>query len=174
MEFATYAALILLSAVGYAAGAALRAGNRQVEPGLLDLLGQAVVWTGAILSRSVWGWNRWLAILFWLAAGMACGALTSRPRVVGRKIPGEEANNAARPKQAFGRAWAAWKRFSRRMGNFQSRMILSWMYFLVISPVGLIRRTFSDPLNIKKKKEASHWVPRKDTAADLEAAKRQY
>jgi hypothetical protein len=175
MEFLSYAALILLSAAGCAAGAALRAGRtKRAEPELLDLAGQAAVWAGAVVSRTALGWNRWLAIPAWTAAGILLGALLSRPRPAERKRDLTGGNEESRPASFPRRAWAGWKRFSRRMGSFQSRMLLSWLYFLLVAPFGLAVRLFADPLRIKKRRAASHWVERPAVRPDLDAAGKQF
>ncbi|MBM3296543.1 MAG: hypothetical protein FJY83_02980 [Candidatus Aminicenantes bacterium] len=176
MEFLSYAALILLSAAGYAAGAALRAGRtKRAEPEVLDLFAQAAVWAGAVASRTAMGWNRWLAIPAWTAAGIVLGALLSRPRQTERKHGPADTPEAARTdRRPLARAWTGWKRFSKRMGNFQSRMLLSWIYFLLVTPFGLAVRLFSDPLRIKKRRAASHWIERPEVKPDLESAGKQF
>lgn len=80
--------------------------------------------------------------------------------------------NAKTP-SLFKRLWRAWKRFGRRLGNFQSRLILSLFYFTAFCPFALLVRWFADPLAIKSKSPKG-WRPidgsRKIT---LETASRQ-
>jgi lipopolysaccharide/colanic/teichoic acid biosynthesis glycosyltransferase len=45
--------------------------------------------------------------------------------------------------------WVRWKRFGRRLGDFQARLILTVLYFVVVAPFALIVRFASDPLSIK-------------------------
>ena len=49
----------------------------------------------------------------------------------------------------FRRLWAGWKRIGRKIGDFQSRLLLSLFYFVVIAPFALGIRWGADPLAIK-------------------------
>jgi hypothetical protein len=47
------------------------------------------------------------------------------------------------------RAWSAFKRFARRLGDFQARLLLSVFYIFVVGPHALIMKLFSDPLGLR-------------------------
>jgi hypothetical protein len=42
-----------------------------------------------------------------------------------------------------------WRRFGRRMGDFQARLILTVFYFVVVAPFALVVRFAADPLSLK-------------------------
>lgn len=44
------------------------------------------------------------------------------------------------------RLWEAWKRFGRRVGDFQARLLLVLFYFTVLAPFALVLRLTADPL----------------------------
>jgi len=69
------------------------------------------------------------------------------------------------------RLWQAWKRISHKIGNFQSRVLLTVFYFIFVWPFGLAARFFSDPLRIKKR--PTQWLDHSDEACDLQWARRQ-
>jgi hypothetical protein len=48
------------------------------------------------------------------------------------------------------RLWEAWKKFARRIGDFQARVLLTVIYAVVVLPFGVIIRTFEDPLRIRR------------------------
>jgi hypothetical protein len=48
------------------------------------------------------------------------------------------------------RLWEGWKRVAKRIGNFQARVILTLLYFVIIAPFALIVRWGADPLSLKK------------------------
>jgi hypothetical protein len=71
-------------------------------------------------------------------------------------------------------AWEAWKRFGRKLGDFQARLILSLCYFIVVAPFSLLVRFFSDPLSLKPG-TARGWIMRSDTKGTaLERASQQF
>jgi hypothetical protein len=47
------------------------------------------------------------------------------------------------------RAWGAWMRVARRIGDLQVRLLLMAFYFVVLAPFALVVRWGSDPLSIK-------------------------
>ena len=57
------------------------------------------------------------------------------------------------------KAWLGWKSFAHKLGNFQARVILTVLYFVVIAPFCLIVRLFSDPLSLKSKTPKG-WIER--------------
>jgi hypothetical protein len=71
----------------------------------------------------------------------------------------------------FKRMWQAWKRLAHKIGNFQSRVLLTVFYFVFVWPFGLGARLFSDPLRIKKL--PTQWLDHPDEAHDLQWARRQ-
>jgi hypothetical protein len=46
--------------------------------------------------------------------------------------------------------WEKWQRVARRIGDFQARVILTVLYFVIIGPFALIVRWGADPLSLKK------------------------
>lgn len=71
------------------------------------------------------------------------------------------------------KAWKRWKAFGRKVADLQGRILLTIFYFIFISPIGLIFKFFSDPLNIKKPSESS-WVEFGLKSDSLEEARRLY
>lgn len=101
------------------------------------------------------------------------------------------------------KAWETWKAFARKVGDFQTRIVLTLFYFVVVAPFGLALRAFSDPLRVKRpassreplpetssspwpegsvetrdeglsRATASFWLPREPREANLEEAGRQF
>ena len=46
--------------------------------------------------------------------------------------------------------WEKWQRIARKIGDFQARVILTLLYFVIIGPFALIVRWGADPLSLKK------------------------
>lgn len=68
------------------------------------------------------------------------------------------------------RLWEGWKEIASYIGDFQSRLILTVFYFVVLTPFGLLTRCFVKPLNPRH----SGWLPREVRAATLEAGRLQF
>ncbi len=165
MEFVSGLALVLLTLVGYSSGAVLGARRRTPVPELFDLLLVVVLCATALATRAALG--KWLAIGVWLAAGLVAGALLARARL--SRYPKAEAGAPS------GNLWQAWKGFARRMGNYQSRMLMALLYFSVVLPFGLAMTALSDPLHIKRTGISSNWEPKHNPVKpSLEEAGRQY
>ncbi len=63
-----------------------------------------------------------------------------------------------------------WKRFANKLGRFQTMILMTIIYFLVVPIFSLIR--FSDPLKLKfDKKSGSYWEPKKPVDTSLEQMK---
>ena len=67
--------------------------------------------------------------------------------------------------------WAAWKKIAHRIADFQARVLLTIIYFILILPFGLAVRFFADSLHIKKRPEK--WLEHPSTPNDLDEAHRQ-
>ena len=73
----------------------------------------------------------------------------------------------------FRQVWAWWKPIARKIGDFQARVILTLMYFIVVAPFALAVRCFADPLAIKRGAEGG-WRLRTDSDTPQKAAWRQF
>ncbi len=69
--------------------------------------------------------------------------------------------------------WAYWKVIAETIGNVQARLILGLLYFVILGPLALLRRLTSDPLGLRRRAEATYWIPRPSTDATLELSRRQ-
>jgi hypothetical protein len=177
METLSYIVLILLSLVGFAAGATIRTGNKDViEPGLPDIITILLVWTGAVFAKTSLDINRWLLILIWLALGFIIGMAAPWKRETSETDRVPKIANIFEPEKKPEKrsAWAKWKDFSTRMGGFQSRVWLSFFFFTVVMPFALLVRLFSDPLAIKIREAQSYWVAKKEAKPEIEHYKRQF
>lgn len=45
--------------------------------------------------------------------------------------------------------WEMWKRFAKRIGDIQARVLLTFFYFVILCPFALVVRWLMDPLAIK-------------------------
>jgi hypothetical protein len=71
-------------------------------------------------------------------------------------------------------AWERFKVIARIIGNFQSRVLLTLFYFVILAPFGLGVRLFGDPLGLKRQ-HRSHWLRRDiPPSAGPDSAKRQF
>jgi hypothetical protein len=53
--------------------------------------------------------------------------------------------------------WEWWKKVAKKIGDFNSRVILTIFYFIFITPISLPIK-LKDPLGIKNKKQS--WIPK--------------
>jgi len=164
IELLSSLALVLLTLVGYSSGAVLGARKRTPVPGLLDLLVIIALWGAALLTRGPLG--KWAAIGVWLLAALLVGALLAAPRA--HQYPKAEAVKNGRD------LWNAWKDFARRMGNYQSRVLMALLYFTVVLPFGLGVRLLGDPLQVRAPAD-SRWSPKEMIPQpSLDDARRQF
>ena len=69
------------------------------------------------------------------------------------------------------RLWEGWKRFGRKLGDFQARMLLTVFYFVILAPFALVMRWQADPLGLKR---GGGWLPVKSDLDPRERARRQF
>jgi hypothetical protein len=70
--------------------------------------------------------------------------------------------------------WKLWKKFGRKIGDFQARVLLIVFYFVVLGPFALAVRWASDPLAIKAGTPRG-WRLRDDVDSDpTELVRRQF
>ncbi len=70
--------------------------------------------------------------------------------------------------------WNRWVRIALAIGEFNSRVVLTVFYYLVLGPTGLCLRVFSDPLCLISPKRIT-WSSVTPSAEDkLAAARRQF
>jgi hypothetical protein len=175
METLSYIVLILLTLVGYSSGAVSRAGKtKEIKPRFADLIILLVLLTAAIYSRTSFDLNKWLLILIWVLIGILIGFFAASFRKLPEATRSDDEIPEEKSLSFLKRAWENWKGFSGRMGSFQSRVLLSFFFFIFVTPFAAGVRIFSDPLGIKKHDRSTHWSPKKENTAELEHFKRQF
>ncbi len=162
-------ALVLLTLVGYSAGAAACVGReKQPVPRLPDLPLAAMVIVAALLLRPDLG--RWPSIAVGVAAGFGVGWLALLPRRGGLpETPVREVSGGS----AMGRGWRRWKVFAGRMGNFQGRMVLSLFYMTFAVPFALLARFLTNPLG-RGKPPGWHRRGPEDRDRNVDQARNQF
>jgi hypothetical protein len=165
MEFLSGLALVLLTLVGYSSGSVLGAKGRTAVPAIPDLLVVVVLWVAALATRSLLG--KWSSIAIWLLIGLCLGAILGRVRAD---------SYAEAELQGTGRGlWNAWKGFAQRMGNYQSRVLMAFIYFTVVLPFGLGTKLLGDPLGVKGSSGGSNWQPKGlPLKPSIDEARRQF
>jgi hypothetical protein len=74
----------------------------------------------------------------------------------------------------FRRLWERWKAIAHIIGTFQSRVLLTVFYFLILAPFGLGVRLFGDRLRLRRQHH-SHWLGKeRQTTTSWEQARRQF
>ena len=164
-------ALVLLTLVGYSTGAVVGGRGKAVAPKLLDLGVVVVLLIAALTSRAVL--DRWAALGVWLVIGGLVSLVLSRMRFGERSAKTEE-KVSVREGSPLTRLWEGWKSFAAEMGNYQSRILLAFFYFVVVTPFGLLARLLNDPLRIKHSAGHSFWISRSKVSTELDEARRQF
>lgn len=70
--------------------------------------------------------------------------------------------------------WARWKIIAHVIGNFQARVLLSILYFVLIPPFGLLVRMLMDPLELRRHHRETLWRALPPRGTDLSEARRQF
>ncbi len=70
------------------------------------------------------------------------------------------------------RLWEGWKRFGRKMGDFQARVLLTVFYFVILAPFALVVRYKADPLGLNR--IGGGWHPVTRTGEPIDRARRQF
>ncbi len=170
MHLVSGLALVLLSLVGYSAGAVGAGRKRKALPGLLDIVVVVAIWAAALATRSSLG--RWLAVGVWLVVGLVTGAAATALRL--SHYAPQKSPQPTLPARGWKQAWASFSAFSQRMGNYQSRMLLALFYFLIVFPFGIGVRLLSNPLRPRRPADESAWVARERADTSLESARSQF
>jgi Saxitoxin biosynthesis operon protein SxtJ len=69
----------------------------------------------------------------------------------------------------------AWMRFASALGHLNSRVLLSLMYYLVMTPYGFVMRLAGrDALRRRAKRQESYWIRRKATRQTREQFERLF
>ncbi len=72
--------------------------------------------------------------------------------------------------------WSHWLVLAYKIGQFQSRIVLTFFYFVFVTPFGLGVRLFADPLHIRRRSlhsAQSGWVARTTRDVDLTTGHKQ-
>jgi hypothetical protein len=74
------------------------------------------------------------------------------------------------------RLWSHWLVLARKIGQFQSRIILTLFYFVFVTPFGVGVRLLADPLHVRRRsleRAQSGWVARETRDVDLATGQKQ-
>ncbi|OGU71233.1 MAG: hypothetical protein A3G43_12940 [Ignavibacteria bacterium RIFCSPLOWO2_12_FULL_56_21] len=92
----------------------------------------------------------------------------------GREIKDYQMGNERKGREWVRNLWSRWKILALAVGTFQSRMLLSLFYLLVIPPFAAITKISSDPLGLNKSGPAK-WRPKEAGQEDFfQKSKRQF
>ena len=62
----------------------------------------------------------------------------------------------------------AWLRFGIFLGNFVAPIIMGIVFFLVVTPTGLIMKLFrKDLINLRKNNSDTYWIEKKDIKSSM-------
>lgn len=81
--------------------------------------------------------------------------------------------NRVRPLRVLRTLWKRWQVIAHAIGNFQARLLLSVLYFVLIPPFSLIVRTMMDPLQLRGPRRATFWTATPPKTASLARARGQ-
>jgi hypothetical protein len=71
--------------------------------------------------------------------------------------------------------WDAWKAYAHRAGSYQTRVLLSIVYLVVLGPAALVTRALGTRLlDLRNEPGLSTWIARGAQERSLEAMRRQW
>jgi hypothetical protein len=72
------------------------------------------------------------------------------------------------------RLWYKWKELATKIAVFQSKVILTVFYFILLGPVAIIAKLGSDPLKLKNTSSSTRWEEREEENFLPETLKKQF
>jgi hypothetical protein len=167
-------AVLAVSLTGYSVGATIRNEvSVQRKISILDIFVVATFWLIAIYSGSKLFSSVWASILFWFTVGIGTGLLNSliieRVRNKARVHELSTGHNQISKKNRF----SYWQSVLHKSADFQARILLGFMSLIILLPVSLIVKIFSDYLSIKGQERGSHWLPKINTPLDIGSHRKQ-
>jgi hypothetical protein len=77
-------------------------------------------------------------------------------------------------KRFFSTIWEYWKKVGEFIGNMVGRVFLMVFYISVVLPFGVGTRLLGDPLDIRRKQQASAWKNRTSPEPTIKAGYNQF
>jgi len=78
-------------------------------------------------------------------------------------------------KRFFQRIWKGWKRIAHAIGVFQTKVIITLFYFLIIGMLSiLVRLLRRDLLDMRMGKKSPTWHDKRLGPVDMESCKHQF
>ena len=78
-------------------------------------------------------------------------------------------------KRFFKALWAGWKKFAHKLGVFNTKVILTITYFIIMAIASIITTILRrDLLDRKFKEKPTFWIDREPYSPTLEDARRQF
>jgi hypothetical protein len=163
-------ALIMLVLVGYSSGVTTVARYKHAQPTLVDLGQIGLIWALAFVARPVVG-HGW-SLLLWTAVAFFVAWLSANRRYRYLGPDRSLVPLTRRHPRWWGRLWQRWTAFAAEMGEFQSRLLMGFFYFILVTPFGLGARLLSDMLGLKRPSPTA-WHTREPAQTTLEEAQQQ-
>lgn len=175
MEVISVIAMLLLTLLGFCAGISLKAGKSAiVQPGLIDLILVLILWISIIILRLSLDINHWLYLVIGLGLGTVTGYLSAVPRRFSTQPELVQQTAGYVSANIVARTWKIWTAFSKRIGHVQTRIFLAYFYLILVAPVALMVRFFSDPLSIRKQRPESQWTLTDENENETDRFRRQF
>ena len=79
-------------------------------------------------------------------------------------------------KKVLSKLWSGWKKIAFKIGRFNTIIIISLFYLLVLAPLGLVMRLFGwNPLETGRRhfESESNWKPVRDSEPTMESLHHQ-
>ena len=70
--------------------------------------------------------------------------------------------------------WYRWKKISFKIAVFQSKILLTVLYFILLTPVAIIAKFTTDPLKLRDTGASSWWEDRGKEELSVETLKKQF
>ena len=70
--------------------------------------------------------------------------------------------------------WEKWKRFGKKIADLQARALLTFFYYILLSPFALALRRWGDPLALKPDAAKGWRVRPEESESATERASRQF
>lgn len=167
-------AAFLLALVGYSAGAVLAASRRDARPAGWELpTAAAVALAAAVVGPDLLG--GWSALPAAGGAGAGTGLVAGLASRLGRSAEADSSQDRLDARHVAGDGEGSGvRRFLLRVGTYQGRVTMGFLYFGLLTPFALVSRLTSSPLELDPGR-ATYWRKRPDepSRAPSESLRRQ-